>query len=237
VRQRQKREYRGVGARRSFEQTGLPTQPAPSLPVDTLIDIRALERFYRGIYLEAFAAQAEPLEAWLAALRGDAAYDFTVNFDDDAGITYERYRRSGCGLVTYMVVAPTARRSGVGRRLLDGAIADLRARGAPIVFGEVNDPRRTTEVVAWDRLERFQRWGARVLDMPYVQPSLGSGRDRGLLLVAFSVEDREVLDGAIVKDFLDEFYRVTEGEPPDAELSSILAAIPERVPLVRYSRP
>jgi hypothetical protein len=39
---------------------------------------RLLEAFHRGIYLDAFAAQREPLEAWLRALRGERPYRQTI---------------------------------------------------------------------------------------------------------------------------------------------------------------
>src|SRR5207245_1628718 len=94
-----------------------------------------------------------------------------------------RYPRSGSGLVTYIVVAPTARERGLGRELLATAVDELHAAGAPAVFGEVNDPRLRAS-----QLERFVRWGARVLDVRYVQPALGRhlARDRGLLLLALA---------------------------------------------------
>jgi N-acetylglutamate synthase-like GNAT family acetyltransferase len=85
-----------------------------------------------------------------------------------AGITYEAYPKSRCGLVTYLVVAPHARERGLGRQLLTYAANDLYARGARAVFGEVNRD-------APDRIARFVRWGARVLDYAYVQPALGPG--------------------------------------------------------------
>ena len=186
----------------------------------TTSDVRS---FHAGIYTDAFPGQLEPVESWLAGLRGETPYDFRIRLEADAGITYERYRASNCGLVTYLVVAPAARRTGIGRRLLDEAVADLRAMGVHHVFGEVNDPRRTGE---WARLERFQRWGARVVDTRYVQPSLGSGRDRGLLLIEFAARG-DHLDGAVLRGFVDEFYALTEGGDPDPEI-----AIPDRVPLV-----
>jgi GNAT superfamily N-acetyltransferase len=206
---------------------------------------RLLEAFYRGIYWDAFERQREPLDVWRRALRGELPYHQTIRLalDGDriaAGISYERYPRSGCGLVTYMVVAPDARRTGLGKRLQSEAAAELYAAGAPAVFGEVDDPRPLRgdpAEVAWARLERNQRWGARVLGPParYIQPALGPGlaRDRGLVLIvlAGAAPPPAELDGAIPRSFVEELYAVTEGGPPDAEV-----AFPDRVPLIELSR-
>lgn len=138
-----------------------------------------LARFHAGIYFDEFAAQREPLENWLS----HEGYEFDARLvldgeDIIAGITYELYPQSMCGLVTYMVVAPHARKRGLGRQLFEQAARDLYARGARAVFGEVS--RDATE-----RIVRFVRWGARVLDTPYVQPALGEGlvEDTGLCLI------------------------------------------------------
>jgi GNAT superfamily N-acetyltransferase len=177
-----------------------------------------LARFYASLYLDAFAAQREPLEAWQRALRGDAPYELgvvlAITGDDIAGgIAYELYPRSRCGLVTYMVVAPPYRRAGLGKRMQDEAIADLAARGARAVFGEVDDPaRRAGEAaeVARRRLERNLRWGATVLDVRYVQPALGPGlaRDDGLLLL--SLRSGPVAPD-VIEAFVRELYAATEG--------------------------
>ncbi|MDB4956865.1 MAG: hypothetical protein JWO36_4434 [Myxococcales bacterium] len=196
--------------------------------------------------MTAFADQHEPLAAWQRALRGEAGYELTFRIAHEAGtiaagIAFERYPRSACGLVTYMVVAPEARQRGLGKRLLDDAVADLRSRGAVAVFGEVNDPRRErgheTADIAWTRLERNQRWGARVANIRYLQPALGAEleRDRGLCLLVLDARDQTIA-GATIKTFMRELFEVTEQTAPDEELREILDAIPERVPLVELAR-
>lgn len=197
-----------------------------------------LAAFHAGVYWDAFAAQHEPLDVWRRALRGELPYELTVEvaLDGDAiagGIAYERYPRSGCGLVTYLAVAPAARGQGLGRRLLAGAVADLHARGAPAVFGEVDDP-RVHGAAAWDRVRRFQRWGARVVDARYVQPALGPGlaRDRDLVLIvlAGAAPLPAQLPGAPARVFVDELYAATEGGPPDPEVE-----LPEPLRLVELA--
>jgi GNAT superfamily N-acetyltransferase len=191
------------------------------LIVELTADDPRLAAFHAGIYWDAFAAQHEPLDAWRRSI---ARGLLTVRILEDetirAGICFERYPKSGVGLVTYMVVAPEARGQGIGERLLRGAVEQLGG----LVLGEVNDPRRTGE---WKRLERFERWGARVLDARYIQPALGEGlsRDRGLLLIAFAPIPSPI-EG--VRAFVEELYAMTEGGPPDPEVS-----IPDQVPLIR----
>lgn len=121
------------------------------------------------------------------------------------GITYEHYPKSNCGLVTYMVVAPMARNQGLGRTLLDIAARALYDAGAALVLGEVHRD-------APERLARFVRWGARALDVPYVQPSLGPGleRDAGLQLIVLPPVPA-VVDEQAVHAFIAELYEVTEG--------------------------
>jgi GNAT superfamily N-acetyltransferase len=207
--------------------------------VDIAADDPRLAAYHGGIYLDEFADQREPLDAWQRALRGDDAYRLWVRLavDGDAiagGINYELYPRSRCGLITYMAVAPAARRHGLGKQLQSDAVAALFAAGAHAVFGEVNDPRTTTlepADAAWRRLARNQRWGARVVATRYVQPALGPGltRDRGLVLIALAGARPlpAELDGAIVRAFVDELYAVTEGGPPDPEIE-----IADRVQLI-----
>ncbi len=213
-----------------------------------------LERFHSGLYLSAFAAQSEPLEVWTWALWSDQApYRMTIQLalEGDAivgGIAFELYRRSGCGLVTYVVVAPEARRSGLGKTLRSGAARTLYGDGARAVFGEVNDPRvphsYETPEESWRRLVRYQRWGSRVLDIRYVQPSLGPGleRDRGLVLLrhAGDAPPIERMPGSVVRGFIGEFYEITEdGRAPagegDDELRGILDGVPDEVRLLELA--
>jgi len=221
-------------------------------------DAPLLARFYDEVYLPAFAHQREPLAAWTAQLWGDAAaYDLAIvvagdHLDDpsrariDGGVISELYPASACGLLTYLVVAPHARHGGLGRALLDGARRSLAERAAArglalaAVFGEVSDPARyhgDARADAVDRIARFVRWGARVVDHPYVQPRLALelARDPALRLIAFfDGAPPATLPGPLLADFLREFFAVTEGAPLSADpaLAGLVAAIPAEVPLV-----
>jgi len=80
-------------------------------------------------------------------------------------------------------------------------------------------------------------WGARVVDARYVQPALAPGleRDHGLCLIALSGAQPlpATMSGHIVRDFVDELYRVTEGAPPEPEM---LEVIPDLVELIELRR-
>lgn len=214
-----------------------------------------LDEFHSGVYWDEFAEQQEPVEIWKRALWGGAApYELTIRIAgrqlrDRArreilgGIVYERYPQSGCGLVTYMVIAPAARRQGLGRRLQRDAAVTMYRAGSPAVFGEINDPRLAGRGVAepldamWRRLQRNQAWGARIAELRYVQPALAPGlaRDHGLCLIVLAGEQPlpAALSGQIIRDFVDELYAATEGKEPDAELRR---AIPEQVRLIELQR-
>jgi GNAT superfamily N-acetyltransferase len=181
------------------------------------LDDGLLARFYDELYLPAFAHQREPLEVWRRQLWGEAwPYELSIvvaceGERIDGGIVSELYPASACGFLTYLVVAPAAREAGLGRSLLEGArralAARARARGLTLraVFGEVADAAR---------LARFERWGARAVELDYVQPSLGPGlaRDPALRLIAFfDGEPPATLPGAVVGDFVRELYAMTDG--------------------------
>lgn len=223
--------------------------------ITTHDDEGLLDEFHTGIYWDEFADQQEPVAVWKRVLWGGASpYDLTIRIAGRAlrdparreifgGIAFERYPRSRCGLITYMVIAPAARRHGLGKRLQREAATALFAAGAPAVFGEINDPRRFGEGIdepldaMWRRLERNQAWGARVLDLRYVQPALAPGleRDHGLCLIALAGDQPlpATMSGGLVREFVDELYSITEGRAPDPGL---VAGIPERVSLFELRR-
>jgi hypothetical protein len=218
-----------------------------------------LDAFHNGIYVDAFAHQIEPLDVWKRRLWSCAPspYQLTIRIagrelrdpmrrEIDGGIVYELYRHSRCGLLTYMVIARERRRAGLGHRLLSEATRALYAAGAVAVFGEVSDPAKHDDphrsIEAWERIELFQRWGGRVVDTAYVQPELGVGleRDRGLRLLMFPGDATlpRSVPGPLIATFLEEFYAITEGAPPDdPELVSLVRGLGGAVMLRELRRP
>lgn len=97
-------------------------------------------------------------------------------------------------LLAYLVARADQRGTGVGGRLYDAVLKDLRREGGPgLVVAEVEHPEVYTvadpaygDPVA--RLRFYGRRGARILDVPYFQPSIGDADPvYGLLLLALAV--------------------------------------------------
>jgi hypothetical protein len=86
------------------------------------------------------------------------------------------------------------------------------------VFGEIHDPAKVDaggdSMAPLDRVRVMDALGARRVPIPYVQPPLRVGGERGrtLMLVAFPVDGHPVesLDSAVVRHFLEELYDVLE---------------------------
>lgn len=157
------------------------------------------------------------------------------------GLTAELFPSSGVLLVGYVAVQPDWRGQGIGSLLLTTA-------GAPwyddpsvvLALGEVHDPRHAWAVAGEESLARirfFERAGARVLDVGFVQPSLGLGLKRvpNFLLVVFAVKevalvatDPPAVDSRVVDTFVREYFDHCEGFPggtPDPGLARLLADV------------
>lgn len=200
-----------------------------------LIDLRehpnpvllaAFETLYRRTFTD--PAEREDPAQWPPRLYGDLPapqprMHLLVAVDDPdrnlvGGIAFEYYRDSRCGLLTYLVTAAHSRRRGLGRRLVQGALARLQqeaqTHGTSLlgVFAEAEDPDQVgpdgNAMAPKERLTALARLGARRIDVPYVQPALegGSGPCRHLLLLVFHPPSGAV-PAAVVQGFLHEFYR------------------------------
>jgi GNAT superfamily N-acetyltransferase len=152
----------------------------------------------------------------------------------------EFYRRSSCGLLSYIAIVPTFRGRGLARWLLERAVETLRADARSgdqrlrAVFGEVHDPARVDPSQdAFDptsRLEVMEKLGARLVPISYVQPELRPGllRSDRLLLVAFPIDGPvRSLPAETVRDFLRDLYsalgvRDPEGDPDYTRMSGQL---------------
>jgi GNAT superfamily N-acetyltransferase len=150
------------------------------------------------------------------ALREPSTRGIVVFQGDEpiAVIVTEDYLEGRVLLVAYLVVSAVARGAGIGARLLrEGTRPPESTR--PLVLAEIEDPRCFAASDAGDpaaRIRFYDRVGARLLPLPYVQPSLrpGSPRVDGLLLISVGATEPDV-DGHVIAAFLDEYYGLCEG--------------------------
>lgn len=138
------------------------------------------------------------------------------------GIVFEYYRKSSCGLLTYLAVDAGSRRGGIARMLLDQATKILHndaqnaKRSLNIILAESNDPRKVSKqmdsIEPNLRLKILSRLGGKWIDIDYVQPSLSPGKQRvrNLLLIIFpeQTSGSSAFNTIILSDFLVEFYSV-----------------------------
>jgi GNAT superfamily N-acetyltransferase len=199
---------------------------------------------FENLYLEAFPdpSERELVDDWIARLRGKQpppqpeVLVLLAVADGDrvlGGVCAEHYRCSRCGLVTYIAVEPQHRGAGVARMLMRAAVSRLDAlaceHGEPLraIFAEAEDPSKvdaTLHAKASERLRILGRFGARAVDLRYVQPGLsgGGGRARHLMLLRLGGGDAPI-ERAVVRAFMHEFYRALG--IPDAEADPDFAAM------------
>lgn len=189
----------------------------PYFPPDQLISFKELRRQLQSHH-QSPATRVDHERWWKWETRtSTTTLDGTILFDDDtpvAGILTEGFLGGRVLLVTHLVVASTARRAGIGTRLLKKAVRGRTP--APLVLAEIEDPRyfavnRTGDPAA--RLRFYERAGSRLLPLPYVQPSLkpGSPRVGGLLLISIDTTKSD-LEGTLVAEFLEAYYSLCEGK-------------------------
>jgi GNAT superfamily N-acetyltransferase len=248
-----------------FAVTAAPVDEIAFRALDGRGDCELLLRFHREILAAAFSAdELDDVEIMAHGLRGERAAQTLASValggDDDTllgGVVGELYRRERVLLLAYLAVRPTLRGRGIGTALLKYAAAHWYASpDVGLAVGEVHDPRRWPTVAGEDaarRLRFYERFGARVLDVPFVQPGLANGRPRipGFLLIALYVDpatvvvqgDGESLRADLLGRFVRRYYETAEGahEPWDAELARLLAVIDRAptialMPLAEYER-
>jgi GNAT superfamily N-acetyltransferase len=162
----------------------------------------------------------------------------------------DRYPGSGVVLLSYLATDPDARSRGLGRALLDAALARWVERfDPPLVLAEVEDPGHHRVTPYGDpraRLRFYARASAVALDLPYLQPALrpGAERVRHLLLLALRVapETRRgahAVDAGPVLGYLREVFATSEGGvPDDDEVRRLVRAAerPDGVPVLPLDR-
>ena len=197
-------------------------------------DDQLLREVYDGLYRASFPRdeERESFEAFAAGHVIVARRNGAV----DGFVAAEYYPRSGCGLLSYVAVDPSARGRGLGRALVkcstDALERDAAERNGVLtaLFAEIHDPARVARgddvIDPWDRQRIMHRLGARRVPIAYVQPSLGPGRERArsLMLLAFNVER---LQTAVIRAFLAELYETLGATPGDGDLDRSLVGLDE----------
>ena len=202
------------------------------------------EAFYKDVYLKAFSkpGQSESPGTWLPLMNSDLPPPSPIlhlivarrKSGQDAdqvigGIVIEYFRGSRTALVTYLVVAPEARRRGLARRLLDAAVQKVTADNGdkrPLILGEVERPE--AQASGADRAQAVARLGiigslgGLLVVIDYVQPSLGEGKPPldDLSLVTFPARGAATksLRATQLKTFIAEFYESLEqGGSPEQQ--------------------
>jgi GNAT superfamily N-acetyltransferase len=203
-------------------------------------DEALLDEVASGLYLDSFpiAEEREDPARWKDALwhsdrekenpvlRGVVAgMDLRLPSRDIWGfVFFELYRRSRCGLISYIAVDPDQRRLHLGRDLVAHAVKTLQrdaaASGAPLeaVFAEIHDPEKVPPAAdsmdAAERVSFFAKLHARKVPIRYVQPELeeGAGPALSLDLVALPLEGAAVhsLQASTVRTFLQEYSEAAQ---------------------------
>jgi GNAT superfamily N-acetyltransferase len=238
-----------------------PAQPVAlrDLGVD---DVELLGRLHRDVLAVSFSPdELEDAQELARGLRGEGDTEMlaTVALGRDGvvlgGAVAEVYADEHVLLLSYLSVRAELRGRGIGTMLMEHVAP--RWYGHPAVrlaVAEVHDPRRWRSEehdTSLSRLRLFERLGARLLAVPFVQPALGSGRERvpGFLLLSFHADpsiqsdDGRAVRADIVGRFVRRYFEAAEGirAPYDAQLTRLLERIeahPEipLLPVAEYRR-
>jgi GNAT superfamily N-acetyltransferase len=224
-------------------------------------DDELVERLHREVLRVSFSPDELDGADVLAEGLRDGCTLASIALDADGsvlgGVVAEVYAREHVLLLAYLAVRPDLRGRGIGTQLMEHVEPRWYARtDIDLAVAEVHDPRPWANAAGEDplaRLRLYERMGARVLAVPFVQPALGPGRARvpGFLLLAFHVDRTiEVEEGGvaaigsdIVGGFVRRYYEIAEGapDPADSQLNDLLARIEERptiqlLPIREYDR-
>lgn len=175
--------------------------PVHVVEADNPKSLALLQKAYDEVYVPAFPIdeEREDISVWLNNLKGyKPGVQIVIaiageNLDKPAAtlkaisVAYY-YADQDAGLLAYNAVSPNAQGQGLGRTMVDArkmALVDFaRAKNKPLgaVVIECNDPAKVKpEDDVMDpavRIRMFEKWGARVVPIDYVQPPLEPGGDK-----------------------------------------------------------
>jgi GNAT superfamily N-acetyltransferase len=170
-----------------------------------------------------------------SATRGAIAYDETGLII--GGIVGDWSAASRVMLVSYLAARRGLRGHGIGGQLLGKVLPAWTSRfGALLVVAEVENPRYFQSDEGHGdpeaRLRFYARLGAKIVDIPYFQPSLSPDqpRVRNLFLMVLSADqsvlrDDNRVDAETVRSFVEEYLTDSEGDVDDDEVRALRAAL------------
>jgi GNAT superfamily N-acetyltransferase len=144
------------------------------------------------VFRPAFTLEELPgEEAILGALEPGGSGVLTIATEDGAPVAAalcELDEDHGINLLSYLAVRKDRRSGGFGSSILRHLASRWTRLGGVLTVGEIHDPRRWPDAGderAAARLRFYARFGARTLEVPWVQPSLQPGyqRVRDMLLI------------------------------------------------------
>jgi GNAT superfamily N-acetyltransferase len=202
-------------------------------------DGAVLQRLYDDVLMPSFAPSelvpAPTLRDTLAT-QPDALHVAVAVEEDGSvigGAVADWDPGSSVFLLSYMAVRADRRGLGIGNLLMDRVRSWWEARDAAVALAEVEDPRHHEPSEHGDpvaRLRFYEREGARVVALPYIQPEVrpGAGRVSGMLLITFHIAPQarvgDGLSSEVLRSFLRDYLVDAEGITPaaaDADLDAL----------------
>jgi hypothetical protein len=201
--------------------------------------------FFERVYRPAFPRrdETENPDDWLPLLESDPPPPAPTlhvivarqGIEIVAGILIEYFRASRSALVTYLAVAPSARRSGMARRLLLDAIGRVTNDNGgvrPLVYAEVERPEaqinEADRRVAVQRAAIIAALGGRRVCTTYIQPRLGPDKNpvKDLMLVLMNPDGPlpKSVSADRTRAFLIEFFD-SLGQRQSSELETVLSSL------------
>jgi GNAT superfamily N-acetyltransferase len=177
---------------------------------------------YDAILRPSFDADELPsVGAVTGGVGGRAHRLLVVAVDDEVPIGAALYTEDGTGVgkLDYLAARPDGRSRGVGSALMGRLASVWSDRAIVAVLGEVHDPRFHVEgpgEQAVAMLRFCQRNGARLLDIPWVQPRLSpaGARVHHMLLVDLLAGSERALPSATRGRWIEGYYLAAEGAVP-----------------------
>jgi GNAT superfamily N-acetyltransferase len=166
------------------------------------ISLALLKQAYEDVYLPAFPfeEEREPLSLWLETLKGNGSSSIVIAIIADEKTLHTAkpvikgisvgyyYKEEDAGLLAYNAIVPRFRGQGLGSVMVEArkqALLELAQKhGKPLrgIFIECNDPAKISAVEdSIDpavRIKMFEKWGARIIPINYVQPPLDFGAQK-----------------------------------------------------------